>query len=56
MLQEFDFTSIKETKIDALFEAWLALPEWSGVVQCRSRSSNLSGTLSGTFSEIPSYK
>ncbi len=27
VLQDFDFTAIKETKIDALFEAWLALPD-----------------------------
>lgn len=27
VLQDFDFAAIKETKIDALFEAWLALPD-----------------------------
>lgn len=26
VLQDFDFAGIKETRIDALFEAWLALP------------------------------
>ena len=41
-----------KTKIEPLFEPWIALPERSGVVQYRSWSSNLSGT----FSEIPSHK
>lgn len=27
VLQEFDFAAIKETKIEPLFEAWMALPE-----------------------------
>ncbi len=27
VLQDFDFTAIKETKIDGLFEAWMELPE-----------------------------
>jgi hypothetical protein len=27
VLQEFDFAAMKETKIEPLFEAWMALPE-----------------------------
>ncbi len=27
VLQDFDFAAMKETKIDALFEAWMAVPE-----------------------------
>lgn len=27
VLQEFDFAAIKETKINALFDAWMDLPE-----------------------------
>lgn len=27
VLPDFDFTAIKETKIDALFDAWMELPE-----------------------------
>ena len=27
VLRDFDFKAIKETKIEPLFEAWLALPE-----------------------------
>lgn len=27
VLQDFDFTAIKETRIEPLFEAWMAVPE-----------------------------
>ena len=27
VLQDFDFAAIKETRIDALFDAWMELPE-----------------------------
>ena len=27
VLQDFDFTAMKETKVDALFDAWMVLPE-----------------------------
>ena len=27
VLPDFDFTAMKETKVDALFDAWMALPE-----------------------------